>query len=296
VTFELAAGLVLALLSAVAINGGYALQHQGAGSLPPLSVRRPVRSLLSLFRNGRWLVGFAVGIGGWVLYVAALALAPISLVQACAAGGIAVLAIGAGALTRAEKAGLVASLTGLALLGASLGSHTPTTHGSWVSIAIWMGATVAAAALLAGPAARLLAGGAGLGIAAGICYAAGDVGTKAAVHGGVRLAFVPALLACHGLAFVFLNLGFQRGRRLATAGLAVLWTNALPILAGTALFGESLPSGWRGVARVAAFVLVLAGGTALARRTEPPSEPSDKLLLGGVGPGEGVLVAGPGSD
>ena len=99
------AGLALALLSAVAINGGYAAQHRAAGSLPPLSLRRPVRSLVSLFRHGRWLAGFFAGIGGWVLYVAALALAPISLVQACSAGGIAVLAIGAGRLARMERIG-----------------------------------------------------------------------------------------------------------------------------------------------------------------------------------------------
>ena len=97
------------------------------------------------------------------------------------------------------------------------------------------------------------------------------MGTKAAVGGGARLWFVPALLACHGLAFVCLQLAFQRGGRLATAGLAVLWTNALPILAGTVLFGEALPDGWRGAARVAAFALVLAGAVALSRLdAEPP--------------------------
>src|SRR5207253_10145295 len=51
-----------------------------------------------------------------------------------------------------------------------------------------------------------LAPGAGLGAAAGVLYAAGDVGTKAAVAGGGRLAFVPVLLVCHGLAFVALQL------------------------------------------------------------------------------------------
>jgi hypothetical protein len=96
-------------------------------------------------------------------------------------------------------------------------------------------------------------------------YAAGDVGTKAAVGGGARLWFVPALLACHGVAFVCMQLAFQRGGRLATAGLAVLWTNALPILAGTVLFGEALPPGWRGAARIAAFGLVLLGAVALSR-------------------------------
>jgi hypothetical protein len=98
------------------------------------------------------------------------------------------------------------------------------------------------------------------------------VGTKAAVVGGSRLWFVPGLLACHGLAFVAMQLGFQRGRRLSTAGVAVLWTNALPIAAGMALFGEALPPDWRGAARVAAFAFVLAAAVALS--TEQAEAPA----------------------
>jgi enterochelin esterase-like enzyme len=106
---------------------------------------------------------------------------------------------------------------------------------------------------------------AGLGSAAGILYAAGDVGTKAAVSGGFHIWFVPALLACHGLAFVALQLGFQRGGALTTAGLATLWTNALPIVAGMVVFGEPLPGGVLGAARIAAFVAVVAGAALLTR-------------------------------
>jgi hypothetical protein len=264
-------GLVLAVASAVAINGGYALQHQHASSLPPLTLRRPVRSLLLLFQNRRWLAGFLGGIAGWVLYVVALALAPLSLVQACAAGGIGVLAVGVGRLTGAERVGVAAAFGGLVLLGLSLGSHTGGTHGRWPVVALWMGVSLVAA----GFAARLLPRGPGLGVAAGILYAAGDVGTKAAVGGGARLAFVPFLLACHGLAFVCMQLAFQRGGRLATAGLAVLWTNALPIAAGTLIFAETLPGGVRGAARIAAFALVLVGAVALSRQTvEPIPEPA----------------------
>jgi hypothetical protein len=127
---------------------------------------------------------------------------------------------------------------------------------------------MAGSLVAAGLAARLLPSGPGLGVAAGVLYAAGDVGTKAAVGGGGRLFFVPAVLAAHGLAFVCMQLAFQRGGRLATAGLAVLWTNALPIAAGTLLFAESIPGGWRGAARVSAFALVLVGAVALSRQVE----------------------------
>jgi len=74
---------------------------------------------------------------------------------------------------------------------------------------------------------------------------------------------VPVLLVCHGLAFAALQLGFQRGGALATAGVATLFTNALPIAAGTTLFGEGLGS--VPVLRVLAFALTIAGATLLAR-------------------------------
>jgi len=260
-----AVGFALAVVSAVAIGGGYSLQHAHASSLAPLSLRRPVHSLLTLFRSGRWSLGFFGGIAGWAVYVEALRLAPLSLVQAAAAGGIGVLALGGGRLSRAERIGVGAALGGLALLAASLGSHPATARGDVVPVAIWMGASLAAAGMLA----RFRATAAGLGTAAGILYAAGDVGTKAAVGGGTRLAFVPVLLACHGLAFVCMQLSFQRGGRLASAGLAVLWTNALPIVAGAVLFAEALPGGVRGGLRVAAFVLVVVGAVALSRRAQP---------------------------
>lgn len=268
-TAALAGGLLLALASAAALNWGYFVQHGVASALPPLTLRRPLASLRLLFGNLRWLVGFFVGIGGWVLYVAALALAPLSLVQAASAGGIGLLALLASRHARLkawERRGVAVAVAGLVLLGISLAGRTTTaTVGDWGAVAAWVALSVA----LAGVAASRRSA-AGLGIAAGILYSAGDVATKAAVHGGARLGFVPVLLACHGLAFVALQLGFQRGGVLATAGLATLFTNALPIAAGTTLFGEGLGS--LPVVRVLAFACTVAGAALLARpgEVEPP--------------------------
>jgi hypothetical protein len=277
VTPSLAGGLLLALASAAALNWGYFVQHGVAAALPPLTLRRPVASLRLLFGNLRWVAGFVVGIGGWVLYVAALALAPLSLVQAASAGGIGLLALLASrhaALTGLERRGVAVAVLGLVLLGVSLAGRTTTaTAGAWTAIAAW----VAVSAAVAGIAASRRSA-AGLGVAAGVLYAAGDVATKAAVHGGTRLAFVPVLLACHGLAFVALQLGFQRGGVLATAGLATLFTNALPIAAGTTLFGEGLGS--LPVVRALAFGCTVAGAALLARPAE--AEPPARLVAGGT--------------
>jgi len=268
-TLGLVGGLVLALASAAALNWGFFAQHAAASGLPPLSLRRPLASLRLLFAHRGWLVGFLAGIGGWVLYVAALGLAPLSLVQATSAGGIGLLALlvsraEGGGLAPGERRGVAASVLGLALLAASLpGSAAHGGTASLGAVGVWVAVSVAAAGLAAGPLGRVLTGGAGLGIAAGTCYSAGDVSTKAAVHGGTALVFVPVLLACHGLGFVALQLGFQRGRALATAGLATLLTNALPIVAGTTLYGEGLGS--LPVLRLAAFACTVLGATLLAR-------------------------------
>ena len=270
-----AAGLLLALGSTAALSGGYFMQQRAASGLPPLSVRRPLGSLAALFRNVPWTVGFFLGIGGWVLYVAALALAPLSLVQATSAGGIGFLALLARTRVRREQVGVALSMLGLVLLGVSLaGGSGAGGAGSIRAIVAWLACSAAIAAVAAFPGARLLAPGAGLAAAAGVLYAAGDVGTKAAVHGGVRLAFVPALLAAHGLAFVALQLSFQRGGPLATAGVATLLTNSLPIAAGFVVFSESLPGGPLGVLRVVAFVLVVLGAGALGTHASPAAAPA----------------------
>jgi hypothetical protein len=283
VTARLALGLVLALVSAGALNWGYVAQHGEASTMPPLTLGRPIHSLRLLFMNVRWLLGFVVGIGGWVLYVAALALAPLSLVQAVSAGGIGLLALlvwrtTGVVLTRREWIGVASAVAGLALLGVSLAGQRPGgSHGSWMVVAAWLVVSVVVAGLSAGPGSRLLTPGAGLGVAAGVLYAAGDVGTKAAVGGGARLLFAIPVLACHSLAFVALQLGFQRGGAIATAGVATLFTNALPIVAGIALFHEPLPGGALGVLRVLAFGGVIVGAVVLARGTvavapKPPAE------------------------
>ena len=279
---RLALALLLALLSAGALNWGFFRQHEQASTLPPLALAHPLRSLRVLFGNGRWLVGFLVGILGWVFYVAALAFGPLSIVQAASAGGIGVLALlvwrwGGATLARREWLGVAVSVGGLVVLGISLLGRGGNAHHwggktSWIAIAIWLAGSGLLAAFFAGPGARLVVAGAGLGIGAGFLYAAGDVGTKAAVAGGWRLLFVPALLAAHGLGFVMLQLGFQRGGALATAGVATLFTNATPIAAGMALFHEPLPAGVRGALRLLAFAAVVVGAVLLTRSS--PTEGS----------------------
>jgi hypothetical protein len=282
------AGLALALGSAAALNWGFFAQHGAASALPPLSVRRPVRSLVALFSTPRWLIGFVTGIGGWALYVAALALAPLSLVQAASAGGIGLLGLlvwrSGTRPAKREVIGVALALCGLILLGLSLiGTHAGHSRGSPAAVIAWLAGSALAAAIFVAVKPRFLALGAGLGLSAGILYAAGDVATKAAVAGGAAIAFAAAVLSFHGVAFVSLQLGFQRGGALATAGVATLFMNALPIAAGTTIFHEGVPAGLEGGARVLAFATVVLGAAALARADAGADADSDVHAVGRVG-------------
>jgi hypothetical protein len=269
------AALVLSVASAIALNWGYLAQHGAARELPPLSLRAPIRSLRSLFSDLAWLAGFAVGILGWLFYVAALALAPLSLVQGVSAGGIGLLAALArrrgDSMTSFQSGGIVVAMIGLGLLAVSLAGGTTNAHGTRPgNVVVWLIALAGVAGLSASSAPRLAAG-ASLGVAAGLLYAAGDIATKAATFGGAWALLLIAMLTAQGLAFVALQFGFQRGGALATAGTATLLTNAVPIAAGLFLFNEHLPSGPLGPIRATGFALVVAAAAVLARAEAPES-------------------------
>jgi hypothetical protein len=267
---KLAAGLVLALLSTAALSGGFYVQHSVAGSLPALSIRRPRSSLAALFGNWRWLAGFVTGLAGWALYIVALALAPLSLVQAVSAGGVGLLALlvrlRGTPLSRRETTAVLAAVVGLLLVGLSLPAGTRSTAHAPAGPLIWVAISVVLA-IAALAAARTLRPGAGLAVAGGLLYSAGDVATKAAV-GGLRPLVLFALLvpACHGLAFCCVQLSFQRGAALATAGVTTLLTNVLPIAAGLVVFGEVMPGGTAGILRWLGFAGAVIGATLLTGR------------------------------
>ena len=278
---QLALALAITVVSACCLNLGYLLEHSVASKVPALSVRRPVASLKSLLGNRRWLAGLGVESVGWLLYVAALALAPLSLVQATAAGGIGILAIMVSRfthvpLTSRERIGVVVSVVGLALLGLSLlGAHGEGSAASYLWVGLWLGASVVAAAVCMWPLARVIGGGPAWGIAAGILFAAGDVSTKMAVAGGLQnILFLACLIVFYVAGTGVLQAGFQRGSALTTAGLATLMTNALPIAAGMTVFREPLPTGWVGVVRVVAFAAVVVGAVLLASQAKATEQRS----------------------
>jgi len=271
VSTQTGVALVLALASTTLTNIAYLLEHDAAAALPTLSLRRPLHSVQALLTDRSWLLGFALEGAGFALYVVALALAPLSLVQSVAAGGIGILAFVSARMShrqlgRTELAGVWISMLGLLALAVSLlGGSGEGTGGTTAEILLWLGATAAAAgvALLLGR--RFGWSGVAYGIAGGLLFSIGDISVKVATQGGVRTAFAVGVVIGYSLGTFFLQLGYQKSRALTVAGIATLLTNALPIAAGSVVLGEPVPSGALGALRILAFAAVTAGAILLAR-------------------------------
>lgn len=271
---KLALALVATIASSCALNVGYLLEHSAVGRMPPLTIRSPFASLRRLLGSRRWLLGFCVEGAGWALYVLALSLAPLSLVQATAAGGIGILALMVSRVTqtplsRHERIGVGVAVGGLVLLGISLaGGHGEGTGAAYFTVTLWIAAS-AGAALVSVQLLSPRIGAPAYGLGAGLLFAAGDIATKATVEAGGHLLFIVALIGSYAFGTLVLQAGFQRGSALTTAGIATLLTNALPIVAGMTIFGEPLPDGWLGAIRLASFAAVVVGAVFLGERKHP---------------------------
>ncbi len=276
-------GLALAIATALSSVLGFLYKHRGAVESPPVRRERPVRSSLVLFRSRWYTLGILIATASWGLHVAALSLAPISLVQSVIAGGLVLLTVLADRLfaqhvTRREWIGVALAAAGLAFLAATIGDTARSAHSDYETarlvpfIAVTAGAGLALAAFT-GAGQRQ---GVALGAAAGLLWAASDTSIKALSS---RLGDPIGQILIHPLALVILLASFagllvsarslQLGKAVPVIAVTSVAANVMTIAAGPIVFEEPLPSGALGVAlRMLAFVLVVSA----AALTPAPAE------------------------
>lgn len=267
-------GLGLALLTAVASLIGFLLKARGATEAPAIEWARPVRSSLALFSSSWYTLGILVAMGGWGLHVAALSLAPISLVQATIAGGLVLLTpladrVFGHPVGRREWIGVGLTALGLAVLAATL-ERDGSRHADFAphTLALYAGGLTLAAAV-----AWRRRGAAGLALSAGLLWGASDVSIKALssdVGQGLAVVLHPLALVILVLSLVGLLVSaasLQAGPAVPVIAITSAAANVTTIAAGPVVFGEPLPAGPGGIAlRLAAFALVVVA----ASLTPPP--------------------------
>jgi drug/metabolite transporter (DMT)-like permease len=267
-------GILLAFACALATNVGFLYKHRGACAAPAVDIKRPLWSAKALFASRLFAIGMLIAAGAWVFHVAAMAVAPLSLVQAVLAGGVVLLAIMAERMFgleigRRQWLGLGFTALGLMLLGVSL----PATHGAHSRfsvpgmIAFEAGLIVAGTLLIMGPriGARREHHGFMLGAAAGILFGVSDVAIKAisgmvASHGALGL-LSPWLLVTIGAsvaAFYASAKGLQDGDAVPVIAVTGTAANVAGIVGGIIVFGDPLSGNpVTLIVECLAFVLVL---------------------------------------
>jgi drug/metabolite transporter (DMT)-like permease len=271
-------GLLMAFVTALMSVIGFFLKYRGAVAAPAVEWRRPVASTIALFRSPVYTIGCVVATTSWGFHVAALALAPISLVQSVIAGGLVLVTVVGSRLfgedvTRREWIGVALTAAGLAFLAATLEGTGDSAHASYDGWALGLYVGLATAAGLGLVVARG-ASGLALAISAGLLWAGSDITIKAlsgktdalglavVVH---PFAFVILILSLVGLLVSARSL--QLGPVVPVIAFTSTTANVLTIAAGPVVFGEPLPDEPLGLAlRLAAFALVICA----AALTPPP--------------------------
>jgi hypothetical protein len=266
-------GLVLALATAFSSVLGFLYKHRGAVASPAVSLGRPVRSSLPLFRSRWYVIGLIVATASWGLHVAALSLAPISLVQSVIAGGLVLLTVTADRLfahqvTRREWIGVALAAVGLAFLAATLSGTGDSAHSDYTLARLvpWIGGLAAVAIAIAAISGGHARAGTLLGVSAGLFWAASDTSIKAlSDHLGdgaaaVLVSPLAAVIAIASLAGLVVSArSLQIGKAVPVIAVTSVAANVFTIAAGPIVFGEPLPDTSLGVVlRVLAFALVIS--------------------------------------
>src|SRR6266566_9150194 len=272
-------GILLALACAFVANLGFFYKYRGANAVARVTVRHPLRSARALYSSPWFTLGMAIAVGAWGLHVAALTVAPMSVVQVALAAGVVLIAVMAERIFGFEVGprqwlGLIMTAVGLAMLGITL----PTMHGAHSQFS--QAAMISFEAGLFGIGGLLIMGprigspvehhGIMLGAASGILFGVSDTAIKAltgitGAHGLIGLALSPWLmvaLCASVIAFYASARGLQDGEAVPVIAVTGTAANIAGIAGGILVFGDPMAAGPLGVTLQAlAFVLVVVACT-----------------------------------
>lgn len=294
------AGLLIAFLSSAFNNASYFIQHRALDDGPEIAIIKPIASLKGLLGRPVWLLGGLSGLLGMILYVVALSLAPLSLVQVFLAGGLILTVplsvwITKHAPTGGELRGAALMTAALVLLGVGSAADGPTNHFDPVVLAVFIAVAGGVSGVII-----LFARGSrsaeAIGLAGGLLFGVADALFNALVgvfqhHGVPGLLESPWTWACVAAsiaAFAAFQTALQRGRgkSLGVVALMTAGTNVTAVGAGFIVFGDRLGSSglWSAV-HVGCFVAVGVAAWWLA--------PAQVVVEVGARPGGAVGVTDP---
>ncbi|MGW9553896.1 hypothetical protein ACWGSK_05255 [Nocardiopsis sp. NPDC055551] len=272
-------GLLVALFSAVVYTIGLTVEQRALHGSESISINRPLHLARVLLGNPKWVLGCVFAALGSVGLIVSLGLAPVSVSQPAFAAGVAttllvITLVRGERITRGEYVALGVMPVALGLLSLSTvnGAETGTTADTPLLVVVSVGTVLACVAVMSvvggrGKYISAAAMGAAAGLAQGSAGLQGKgLGGLLADH-GLWAAIGPALLSPYpylyalgwAVGIVLFQTSLQRSRASITAPVANVVGNVFTVVAGTLLFGESLPEDPLTMAlRVGGFALTLA--------------------------------------
>jgi hypothetical protein len=247
-----------------------------------------MRSGRALFRSRWFAIGMLVAAVAWVLHVAAMALAPLSVVQVVLAGGVVLIGLMADrvfgfCVGRRQWLGLALTATGLVAFAIT----APHVHGAHASfspaamIAVEAGLCGVGALLIAGPRAGAPSRhhGVMLGAASGLLFGVSDLSIKAltgivGAHGVLGLAspWLVLTLAASVVAFFASAKSFQDGDAVPVIAITSATANVSSIAGAILVFGDPVAGGAFGIiAQSLAVLAILLAAALMPTRVAAPA-------------------------
>jgi drug/metabolite transporter (DMT)-like permease len=276
-------GIGLAAAAALLTNLASLLKHRGCHRADPVSLRNPLRSARALAGSPWFAAGWGLAAVAWIVHVAALSLAPISIVQAVLAGGAVTLAVMAQRIfgdpvERRQWLALLLGGAGLALLVLTV-PHFSGSHSGFEAGAILGfegGLALLAAGLVLGHRSERLADHSNVLLAAiaGILFALAGIAIKGLTGtSGLSVVvlgpWILLIVLAGALAQYAAAAALQRGGAIETIGLMGLVANAAQIAGGVLVFGDPLSTHPLGLTLQATAFAMVCGSALLIPSRRP---------------------------
>ncbi len=263
--------IIIALTGTIILNIGFAVQKSEVTNLPVISLKEIKNTMIAFLGCKKWLLGTGLTSFGWIIFLIAISLAPLSLIAPLGNVGIIIIVLIAiiyfkEKLFRFEYLAFLSVLTGVFII--SLNSNNVENALDYDPIGLFILIFLFILTLgLVGiiqfswfPENR----GIFLGLTSGITGGLGAVFTKTmilALEIPLELTiFLILFLLFQGLSFVTLQSAFQRERAIIVVPLFNSFSTIIPILIGVFAFYETVS-----FFQLVGIFMILGGSSALFR-------------------------------
>ncbi|MHA2175677.1 MAG: DMT family transporter [Candidatus Hodarchaeales archaeon] len=273
--FELLIPMLIALTGSFTLNIGFVLQKSQVKLLPSFKEVQLIKAIKGILKCRKWVLGTLFTSIGWILFLIAISIAPLTVIAPLNNVGIIVLALVAitylnEKLALFEWIGFAMILIGVIIIPIYAPSTLEGTNSTEdILLLILTGIVVFSFIMF-----KLLQGlwfpsksGVVLGSIAGVTGGLGAVYTKVASQLYPDLTMVIlmiiTMLMFQAISFVTLQNSFQKERATIIVPLFNSFSTLIPLIFGMVVFRESIPTG-----QLLGILLVVIGASTMFRYSE----------------------------